>query len=108
MNYQVIISEQAEQDLRAVYEYIAFEKESPDIAKALLDRLEEQILKLDDMPYRFREYELEPWRSRGLRVMPVESYLVCYIPRECDRTVNVIRVFYTGQNIDKHLNKTKH
>ena len=29
---------------------------------------------LDHMPKRYRQYELEPWKSRGLRVAPV------YIP----------------------------
>ena len=33
------------------------------------------------MPKRYRQYELEPWKSRGLRVAPVvDNYLVLYIP----------------------------
>ena len=107
MKYEVVISEQAEKDLRAIYEYIAFEKQSPETASSLLLRLEEQILKLDEMPQRFREYEEEPWKSRGLRVMPVENYMVCYIPRDEYERVYVIRVFYSGRNIDKQLRKTQ-
>ena len=36
--YNIQISEQAEKDLRGIYEYIAFELLSPDNAAAQLDR----------------------------------------------------------------------
>mgnify|MGYP001580458150 CR=1 FL=1 len=31
------------------------------------------------MPERFRGYENEPWKSRGLKMMPVDNYCVLYI-----------------------------
>lgn len=107
MKYEVFITEQAERDIRNIYEYIAIEKQAPEIARSLVLRIEEQILRLDEMPYRFREYESEPWKSRGLRVMPVENFLVCYIPIEQYGTVNIIRLFHSGQNIEKQLKQTK-
>ena len=57
------------------------------------------------MPERFRAYLKEPWHSRGLRVMPVDNYIVFYIPDGETRTVNVIRVMYGGRDIDTQLNK---
>ena len=51
-------------DLREIFEYIAFELQSPENAIGQLDRLEEQILSLDAMPKRYRKYEKEPWKSR--------------------------------------------
>lgn len=107
MKYEVFITEQAERDIRNIYEYIAIEKQAPEIARSLVLRIEEQILRLDEMPYRFREYESEPWKSRGLRVMPVENFLVCYIPIDQFGTVNIIRLFHRGQNIEKQLMKTQ-
>ena len=53
-----------------------FELQSPENASRQLDHLEEQILSLDTMPERYRKYEKEPWKSRGLRVLPVDNYLV--------------------------------
>lgn len=67
MIYEIEISVQADSDLRNIYEYIAFELQSPENAVGQLDRLEESILGLNQMPERFREYENEPWHSRGLR-----------------------------------------
>ena len=68
MIYEVEVSEQADRDLREIFEYIAFELQSPENAIGQLDRLEEQILSLDAMPKRYRKYEKEPWKSRGFRV----------------------------------------
>ena len=49
-----------------VFEYIALELQSPENAIGQLDRLEEQILSLDTMPERYRKYEKEPWKSKGI------------------------------------------
>ena len=46
MIYEVEVSEQADSDLRGIFEYIAFELQSPENAIGQLDRLEEQILSL--------------------------------------------------------------
>ena len=63
----------------------AFELQSPENASGQLDRLEEQILSLDTMPERYRKYEKEPWKSRGLRVLPLDNYVVLYIPDSVKR-----------------------
>ena len=41
MIYEVELSEQADSDLRGIFEYIAFELQSPGNASGQLDRLEE-------------------------------------------------------------------
>ena len=47
---EVEVSEQADCDLREIFEYIAFELQSPENVIGQLNRLEEQILSLDAMP----------------------------------------------------------
>ena len=54
MIYEIEVSEQADSDLRGIFEYIAFELQSLENASGQLDRLEEQILSLDKMPERYR------------------------------------------------------
>ncbi|MGN1111654.1 MAG: type II toxin-antitoxin system RelE/ParE family toxin [Acutalibacteraceae bacterium] len=103
MIYRVEITEQAEADLRGIYEYIAFSLLSPQSAKSQLERLEEKILKLDRMPQRFKKYEKEPWHGRGLRQMPVDNFVVFYTPNEAESKVTVIRVLYGGCDIDTEL-----
>lgn len=103
MIYEVITTDQADADLRSIYEYIAFELLSPDNAAGQLGRLEEHIVGLEEFPEKFRHYEKEPWRSRGLRVMPVDNYLVFYIRDKDAGIVTVIRVMYAGRDVDSHL-----
>lgn len=44
MKYDVTFTEQAENDLRGIFEYIAFDLISPENAAEQLDRIEEKIL----------------------------------------------------------------
>ena len=48
-------------------------------------------------------YEREPWNGRGLRVMPVDNYLVFYIPNKDTGVVTVIRVMYAGRDVGNQL-----
>lgn len=105
MIFEIEISDQADADLRSIYEYIAFELQSPENAAGQLGRLEESIMGLEQMPERFREYENEPWHSRGLRIMPVDNYCVLYIPDEENAVVTVIRVMYGSRDIETQLRK---
>lgn len=103
MKYKVEISYNAETDLRNIYRYIAFELSSPQNANSLLDSLKEAILALDEMPKRYRVFENEPWKTRGLRLMPVGNYLVFYTSDDEKGIVTVNRVMYGGRNIDEEL-----
>ncbi len=103
MMYEVIITGQADTDLRGIYEHIAFMLLSPDNAAGQLDRLEERITGLRNFPEKFRLYEKEPWHGRGLRVMPVDNYLVFYFPDREAGIVTVTRVMYAGREIDSQL-----
>lgn len=103
MKFEIILTEQADTDLRSIYEYIAFTLLEPSIATGQLKRIEDGIMSLDEMPERFREFQNEPWRSRGLRQMLVDNFLVFYIPRIAEKTVCVIRVMYGGRDIDEQF-----
>lgn len=101
--YGVNITKQAEQDLRGIFEYIAFDLLSPENAGAQLGRLEAAIEKLETFPENHRRYDKEPWKSRNLRILPVDNYCVFYIPDRKKQVVTVIRVIYSGRDIEKQL-----
>ena len=105
MIYSVKISEKAESDLKEIFEYVAFELLSVQTAFDLLERLEKSILNLNQMPNRHIAYEKEPWKSRGLRIMPVGNYIVLYIVDEESAVVNIVRVMYGGREFEAQLNK---
>ncbi len=53
MIYEVILTDQADADLRGIYEYIAFELLASENAAGQLDRLEESILSLEHFKDKF-------------------------------------------------------
>lgn len=65
--------------------------------------LERSILSLEEMPNRFRIYESEPWRSRGVHIMPVKRYLVFYLVDESNKSINVFRIIYGSRDLDNVL-----
>ncbi len=65
------------------------------------------ILSLDNMPERNRLYEREPLKSRGLRVLPIDNYVIFYIPDAVTMIVTIIRIMYAGRDIENQLRFAK-
>ncbi len=103
MNYSIVMTASAKDDLREIFKYIAFDLQSVQNAAGQIDRLEQAIASLRTMPERFRVYNSSTWRERNLRIMPVDHYLVFYIPTHDNCTVTVIRILYGGRDIDSQL-----
>ena len=105
MIFDVSYSAEARQDLRDIYEYIAYELLVPETAARQAERIMKAARSLEQIPMRYRLYEGEPWHSQGLRVLPVDNYLVFYLPDETNATVSIIRIMYGGRDVDKQLNE---
>lgn len=103
MSFEIRLTRDAENDLCDIFEYIAFVLQSPLNAEGQLDRLEQGIASLGNMPERFRVYEREPWKSRGLRIMPVDNYLVFYLAEAETETVTVLRIMYGKRDAERQL-----
>lgn len=103
MSFKIIYSARARKDLRNIHTYIEHGLLEPETAKRVSDRIMERIRSLDEMPMRFRLYGEEPWRSQGLRVLPVDKYLVFYVPNEDEMTVEIVSIIYSGRDIGKQL-----
>jgi len=50
---------------------------------------------------------MSTWQSKGLRVLPIDNYLVFYMPVESQKTAAVIRIMYGGRNIEEQLNRAE-
>lgn len=105
MTYAVKISDQAEADLRDIYEYIAYVLQSKANAVRQLGRLEKVILSLDHMPHRYPIFPKEPWHSRGVRRASVDRYVIFYVPDDSTASVTILRVMYGGRDIETELEK---
>jgi len=101
--YKVIYTESAYRDLDRIFDYIAEVLLEPVIAQNQTDRIMDAAESLDSMPLRYRLYEHEPWRSRGWRIMPVDNYLVFYLPVEAEGIISIMRIMHGSRNIIEHL-----
>jgi len=107
MIWNVDYADSAKQDLREIYQYVSYVLLEPAIAAKQTDRIMDAADSLDNMPMRHRLYDKEPWRSMGLRVLPVDNWVVLYVPDEAKRIVKIIRVIYGGRDIDAQLEQTE-
>lgn len=105
--WSVFYSDAARQDLKNIYEYIAFQLLEKQTAERQVNRIMDVIESLDEMPARFTLYDEEPWHSRGLRKIPVDHFLVFYTAHVKTNTVHIVRIMYGGRDISRHLNETK-
>ena len=106
MSFHIEYTKSASDDLRQIYLYIAEQLQAPETARQQVRRIMAAIRSLEDLPLRYRMYDEEPWRSRGLRVLPVDRYLVLYLPSEADAAVRIVRIVYGKRDISRQLDQT--
>ena len=105
-DWQVYYTDEAQNDLSDVYDYIAFTLLAADTAKNQLERIMGAIDELGHLPFRHELYDDDPWRSRGLLQMPVDHYLVFYLPIEAHHLVAIVRIMYGGSDTKSRLLNT--
>lgn len=99
MKYRIFITDKAEEDLSEIFEYLAYKLLAGENAVRQMERIEKAIMSLDEFPERNHIYEKEPWKSRNLRVMPIDNYMVFYIPDNSEAIVTILRVMYGRRDI---------
>lgn len=105
MNYKVVLSDQAKDDIAKIYGYILGVLESEINADAVFDRLYSAI---DDLSYMAGSYHLypnEPWYSMGIHYFSVGNYSIFYVIEK--DTATVIHVSYGKRDLDKVLSDYK-
>lgn len=93
--YNVSLTNRALRDLDDIYVYISQTLLVPETALGLVDKIEKEILSLEDMPYRFPERKTGIYANRGYRQLFVGNYTVIYRVDEKHKQVIVITVRYT-------------
>lgn len=101
--YLVSYSDEALQDLRDIYEYIAFELKEPGIATAQVNRIRDSIRSLDTFPARYKAVEWEPWSNYGMRQMSVDNFIVFYTTDDENFSVYVAHICYGKRDIQKYI-----
>ena len=94
--HKIIITRRAERDLQSIWRYISDDLLEPNTADNLLERIDEGILTLEQMPRRNKLVNDERLARQGIRLLHIENYIVFYTVSE--KTVNIIRVLYSHRD----------
>ena len=103
MQYTVEITDEALADMEELYNYISYVLLAPENAMGQYDRIANAILKLDELPERFRIMDSELEHSKGLRRMLVDNYSVFYVIH--GNKVIVTNVLYSASDIESRLSE---
>lgn len=98
--YKVWYSLPAKTDLKAIYRYIAVNLKARSTARGQTDRIRREIKGLNLFPEKFPAVDWEPWSSKNVRKMPVDHFIVYYRVAHEDQSVEVMRIFYGGRDIE--------
>ena len=93
--YNVSLTSRALRDLDDIYVYIAQTLLVPETALSLVDKIEKEIISLEEMPYRFPERKTGAYANKGYRQLFVENYTVIYRVDEKRRQVIIVTIRYS-------------
>lgn len=97
-NYEVKITKQAQEQMTEIVDYISHELFASEAAINLLDKMESSIMSLSYLPERYQVIEEEPWRTKGIRKIIVNNFLVYYWINVPDKKVHITAVIYDKRN----------
>ena len=105
--WKVVMTPEFRKELWEIHNYIAKTLLAPETAGKQTKRIWAMVKRLDFMPLRHSLYNREPWRSRKIRTLPIDNYIVLYLPNEETKDVFILHVFYGGRDIDDVLKKNE-
>lgn len=105
MEYKVTLSEEFENDLDSIINYISNKLLSPIAAKNIYLQIKEKINHLNESPFLYPVYHDEKLSQKGLRYIVVSNYLMFYMVNEQNKEVIMLRLLYGKRNITDILEK---
>ncbi len=89
--YEIILTDSAKIDLDEIYEYIKLKEKNS--ANRLMDKIENDILKLEQYPYSCLEVNVKPHKE-VYRKLVTENYIVLYKIDEKNKRVMIFNIIY--------------
>lgn len=92
--YNIEITKPAEKDLYKIGKYITNELLESDKAVEVVDKIANEIFKLEEILFRNAIVDDDKLASQGIRKFIIDNYIVFYIVNEENKNVTVIRILY--------------
>ena len=96
--YAVEMTQQAEEQLSEIVQYISVTLGSPQAGMSTLDALEEEIGSLSAMPSRYPAIEDDPAGDRGIRRTRAKNFNIYYQVDDAQKRVNILAVCYARRD----------
>lgn len=106
MSYRIEYSDIAKYDLYWIIIYLSRYPDGHEIAKRKIEKIKKVIRNLEMFPKLYQIGVNEICRKYGIRMIPVEKYLVYYMINEEKAIVTIIRIISEKQNAIDELTKT--
>lgn len=97
-SYDIDITKPAEKDLHEIGRYISEELLKPDKAVKVVDKIADEIFKLEEMPFRNAIVDDDKLASQGIRKFIIDNYIVFYVVNEEKKRVTVVRILYNRRD----------
>ena len=89
------------EDLKEIIRYISHELEAPCAAENLLIKIDKEVLKATDNPFRYHLYICPEKLKYEYRVLNVDNYSIFYVVEK--EKIEIHRVIYSKRNINQIL-----
>jgi addiction module RelE/StbE family toxin len=88
-------------DLKEIMKYIAYKLESPRTAERLLSKIDREVQKIAENPYRCHLFASSEKLKHEYRVLHVDNYSLFYVVK--NERVEIYRVIHTRRDIPQIL-----
>lgn len=99
----IIYSAPAKEDLKLIYEYIAYSLQSPSSAKSTVQKIINSINALTLFPEKHQIYNGIKLNENDIRYITVNNYMVFYSIDNSNSHILIIRIIYGRRDIPAQL-----
>lgn len=99
--YKLIITVSAQDDLEAIYEYIAVELANQPAAENFFDKVENCYDALIRQPYMYEECRDRRLHLSGYRRAVINKYIMIYRVDDRKKAIYITRFFYGARDYEK-------
>ena len=97
-NYEVIITDNAKEELDKIYEYISNNLIQTSSAYNLMEQIEQKVLRLEQFPYSCPEVKVKPQNLSYRKLVVNKNYIALYKVDEKYKQINIIHIYYAKRD----------
>jgi len=97
--YSIVFWKKARRDLEGIYAYIAVDCMEPEIARSVLEKIQETIQSLETMPNRYREIRQGKYAKMGYRKVSAKKFMIFYKVSAQQKKVSIVTIQHEAKDI---------